>query len=1023
MGQPLPGSKGPLRSVAWARDGSRLLLAAIGDDRVDLWQLRRDADTPEPLSQPILGPEGSVTSVAWARDGSRLLLAAAGTDRRVYLWQLRGGADIPEPLSQPLTGPDSGLTSVAWARDGSRLLLAAAGTDRRVYLWQLRGGADIPEPLSQPSRPTGAVMSVAWVRDGSRLLLAAAGTGIHVDLWQLHQGADILTPHNQTPRPTGAVMSVAWARDGSRLLLAAGTGNRVDLWQLREGANTPEPLSQPPTDPDSGPTLVAWARDGSRLLLAAASDRVLSLWQLQEERTVPRLPGYRSDGFGGRAADELDRDGEARAVAELVTSRSARPPLAVGLFGDWGEGKSHFLDLLAQQVEEVSGSQLACTYVRQVRFNAWHYAETSLWASLVTEMFAQLCAAPDSDPGTAQRQLSRLTADLVAQRQVRERLAAARQRREDLQRALSQVKVPWENLAENGRRSIVEAAGRELPAEALYRESVSTVRVVRAAVGNARALIRSAGWRAWGWFVLALVASVVLPFGIAWVWPHASRWLALSGVVFLAQVVRSAVSRVKPAWKSLAEARKRVRRAVEGLRTPLQTAVDVATAEVAALELEVQNLTAAGQLAGLVGERAAAGGYRSQLGLMTQIREDFQRMAVLLAQAAHDRDTPSPGPGDTTAPLRDEASDELPQIDRIIVYIDDLDRCPPARVMEMLEAIHLLLAVDLFVVVVAIDPRWLLRSVAAHYRDVLHRAGSGPSDMDDAWISTPAQYLEKIFQIVLALPPVDDAGYARMLDALIAVRAPASSAPTTAADSGAPEPSAARAAAAGPARSTADDATDWDEDLYGPAVQALPLVELTDPLAFTEEEARLLRLVGPPSLPLTPRSVKRLTNSYGLLTALRQPHHEADHTDCPNPSSATASSTHYRPYRAGLVLLASLVAFPSLGPDLCRHLYQQASTAPDTTWSVFVAGLLPQGPTTKRNAIRGDLSPSEVQQWTELHTALRQITDAASAHQLDLPTCLGPWQPWVIPTARLSFPAGQVVKYLRHPDEARDSTS
>ncbi|MFG2961592.1 P-loop NTPase fold protein [Streptomyces sp. NPDC048291] len=357
------------------------------------------------------------------------------------------------------------------------------------------------------------------------------------------------------------------------------------------------------------------------------------------------LPGYRSDGFGERAADALDRDGEARAIAELVTSRSASPPLAVGLFGDWGEGKSHFLDLVAQQVQEVSGSQLACRYVRQVRFNAWHYAETSLWASLVTELFTQLAAAPDTDPGTAQRQLSRLTADLVGQRQVRERLAAARQRREDLEHALSRVKVPWESLAGDGRRSIVEAAGGELPAEALYRESVSTFRVVRAALGNAWALIRSAGWRARLWFVLALVTSAALFFGIRWVWPHASGLPALGGLgglVLVTQAVRSAISHAKPTWQNLTAARKRVRRAVEGLRTPLQTAVDVASAEVAALEQEMQNLTAAGQLAGLVGARAAAGDYRGQLGLMTQIREDFQRMTVLLAQASHDRSTQPP---------------------------------------------------------------------------------------------------------------------------------------------------------------------------------------------------------------------------------------------------------------------------------------------------------------------------------------------------------------------------------------------
>jgi hypothetical protein len=36
--------------------------------------------------------------------------------------------------------------------------------------------------------------------------------------------------------------------------------------------------------------------------------------------------------------------------------------------------------------------------------------------------------------------------------------------------------------------------------------------------------------------------------------------------------------------------------------------------------------------------------------------------------------------------------------------------------VELLEAVHLLLAVDLFVVVVAVDPRWLLRSLCVSLR-------------------------------------------------------------------------------------------------------------------------------------------------------------------------------------------------------------------------------------------------------------------------------------------------------------------
>ena len=77
----------------------------------------------------------------------------------------------------------------------------------------------------------------------------------------------------------------------------------------------------------------------------------------------------------------------------------------------------------------------------------------------------------------------------------------------------------------------------------------------------------------------------------------------------------------------------------------------------------------------------------------------------------------------------------------------------------------------------------------------------------------------------------------------------------------------------------------------------------------------------------TPRGAKRLANSYGLLTAIRRGHRAADlaeHHAVINDTTATATDSGaagsrdvtYRPYRAGMVLLAGLVAFPALGPAL-----------------------------------------------------------------------------------------------------------
>ena len=669
-------------SLAWARDGTRLLFAAATNSgQVRFLQMLPGADTCEPFARPLTissrrGGVGSL-ALAWDGEGSRLLLAASGGDGQVRLWQVLPG-EAPEPFGLPLRilVRARGVTSLAWAREGSRLLLAASGGDGQVQVLQVLPG-EAPEPFGLPLRflvRARGVTSLAWAREGSRLLLAASGGDGQVRLWQVLPGVEA-KPFGQplaTPSP-GGLAALAWAREGTRLLLAAGSSDgQVHLWHVDPGADAAESSGQLLTVPNRPVRSLAWARDESRLLLAAGcDDGQVHLWQVQAIRAVPRPPEYRSDGLGELAADELDRDGEARAVAELVTARTASPPLAVGLFGDWGEGKSHFLELLRRRVRTLSDNPLACRHVRQVRFNAWHYSETSLWASLVAELFAQLAAPPEGDAGTAQRQMSRLTADLVAQRRARERLSSARQRRDDLQYALARPDVPWKALDADQRQTIIEAAGVDLPAEALYREGVGTFRVLRAAGRNAKTLIVSAGRSAWLWFALALAVSASL-LGVAWAWPYVSHWMAAFGLVSLVPAYHSAAARVREAWRQLGTARTKFGRAVEALRAPLQTAADVAVAEVAALELELQNLTAAGQLAGLISERAASSDYRSQLGLMTQIREDFQHMAQLLAQASQQQELQTPDGTAASVPRTDEAQDELPQIDRIIVYIDDL---------------------------------------------------------------------------------------------------------------------------------------------------------------------------------------------------------------------------------------------------------------------------------------------------------------------------------------------------------------
>ncbi|WP_031525603.1 P-loop NTPase fold protein [Streptomyces sp. NRRL F-5123] len=991
------GHSGWVRSMAWAWDGERHLLATgASDGTVRLCSL--DDGTMRLLDEPGLGHTSEVLSAAWAKNGERLLLATSDAGGWIRLWE---AADNGLRAASPgIVGVTGEMLSLAWARDDRQLLLAGGIGTGEILLWHLGGRA-----LSDlPGRNTGhtwAARSVAWAQDGEQLVLASGSNDQTIRLWG-HDGASLRPLGEPATGHTDWVRSVAWARGGGRLLLASGSDDgTVRLWE-RVG-DALHPLGEPATGHSGWVLTAAWAQHGTRLLLATGgNDGTVRLWEAVEDRAQPRIPAYRSDALG--VPDALARSDDARALAELVTARSARPPLAVGLFGDWGEGKSHFLGLLQQQVDLVAraGNPLAHRDVRQVRFNAWHYAETGLWASLVAELFAQLTAPPgEDDPGEAQRSMSRLTAELVTARGLRPRLDAARARRDRLERALRERNL-WDRLSPDQQQHIAELAEQDAVPARYYRQSAGGLAVVRERLLILGATVRGIGPVRVATFLAACVAVVAGGVLAARWWQWLPGWASgIPGAVpLLAGVawIRGQAARTRVGFRQVRQAAQRI---AEQQRAKLLTAAEVAAAEVAALERQMQDLTAAGQLAGLIGDRAAGADYRGQLGVMTQIREDFERMAELLGQAA------SPDEG-AEAGARDEADDALPRIDRIIVYIDDLDRCPPARVVEMLEAIHLLLAVELFVVVVAIDPRWLLRAIAAHYRDVLDAApGEGVAGLG---ASTPAQYLEKIFQVVLTLPALDVGGYGRMIDTLVGVRndrTPPPSASGGAAASTAPgptseqapdrtDPGPAQAATPAPAEPVLGDEDDMALGI--PRVDALRVVERTDPLTLEPDELALLRLLGPPHLVATPRGVTRLANSYGLLTALRRTHREAD--------LAQTAESGSPPYRAGMVLLAALVAYPALGPALCLHLHAEATARPGATWRDFCAALPPPA------------APADtIAQWGALRAALLAVTQTATDHALLLPMPLTVWREWVLPVARLSFPAGSIVSTL-HPGQA-----
>jgi hypothetical protein len=128
--------------------------------------------------------------------------------------------------------------------------------------------------------------------------------------------------------------------------------------------------------------------------------------------------------------------------------------------------------------------------------------------------------------------------------------------------------------------------------------------------------------------------------------------------------------------------------------------------------------------------------YSQQLGIMHQFKDDLWKLSNSLLPPANAHEFKA-------------QLGKLQQIfprgpARVVIYIDDLDRCPPNTVVEVLEAIQLLVKNPLFIAVLAIDERYINRALAQYYKGVLSLQGR-PSATD---------YIEKIIQIPYRVRPI-----------------------------------------------------------------------------------------------------------------------------------------------------------------------------------------------------------------------------------------------------------------------------
>jgi KAP family P-loop domain len=734
----------------------------------------------------------------------------------------------------------------------------------------------------------------------------------------------------------------------------------------------------------------------------------------------------------GTAPDSLNVQRYIDAFARIAISRTLTPPMSVGIFGDWGTGKTFFMAGIETKIKELVDGEEGVDedmYVRNVchvSFNAWHYAETDLWASLVSTIFKELRRHVDGEADDADefnKLLRQLELAGALRAQASEHLANVKAEQENAQALVNDARTKLEKLSkpepltDDQLRAILNKNVKDvltgpedssdklldlleeaykLTGDETFNEAHKRVKSGEATVEEAnkllvetRALVSRTGfwWRLLTtakvhrtpWFWAVLVVAVAIPvvfvviqsqvdFPIGW---SAGLLEAITVVGAVVAWARMTLARAAPVFGALDRIQGNIEREIEDAQSTVRRQYEEAKArnDAARRELEqaeesladasrnveaaqaaLNESTSQARLGRFIRERATSADYDKYLGLIAMIHRDFEKLSNLMV--------PAEGKADPT----------LPRVDRIVLYIDDLDRCyPPTKVVRVLEAVHLLLSFPLFVVFVGVDSRWVSRSLNRHYDQMLRDEAV---DVDgSSSVRAPANsqdFLEKIFQVPFWLRRMDTPAVHRMIHCLISADEVEPDDHRLDVDQlgeggdGAGkggEDGAGKGGEDGAGQSIDDAApvaTPTPPTKAGPALVAggaeaygesigEPAAPPTEALRIRQAERDFMDEVAP-LMPRTPRAIKRFVNIYRLYKAA---------LSTPGLEKFVGSPEHPGNFRAVQVLLALVIGTPDFAKAVLKILdeveesstqrlsdiAQRLESSTDPTWQTTLAAL------------------------------------------------------------------------------------
>ncbi|OBQ27866.1 MAG: hypothetical protein AN483_18600 [Aphanizomenon flos-aquae MDT14a] len=858
----LEGHRGAIWSVAFNHNGTQLVSGG-SDQTVRLWDVTKT--TIISVSSPLWIHEDFVKSVAFNHNSTQVV--SGSDDKTVRLWD---ATRLQIIAFQSLFHKDF-VKSVAFNYDGS--MLVSGGRDNMVRLWDVKTGQAINRPLWVHD---DFIRSVAFSPDGSMVMSGSRDKT--VKLWNVATGQAIGEPFYHTDD----VRSVAFSLDGS-MFVSGSSDNKVRLWDISDPGHQQQIIIGEHENPVYS---VAFDPQEEDIIISASTDGI-KVWRLNVHRVAQAFSNDKANG-----KDTLGIKKELESLADVLMLRSLEPPLAMAILGSWGSGKSFGMNLIEKRITAIRCQKLNgektwgntgkekdlsvfVGHVYQIKFNAWSYAKSNLWASLMQTIFEQLDrqltlekqlgeVSNLLDGGEVWKALNQMSDsdrnaileselapevfakledgnnalwDILSKvrKEEQEKLKKSeseldileievRSKNEEIEKKVTQEfenksriiifltqfkelrkadfgdsilkdflndygfknqqdlenrfpifkdldKLQESDLVEKI-QDLIKNPNSEIEntIENIIKQSEKIKNFVEEQPSEIVGLIeiiqkdKSTLYR----FLLVISLPFISYFLIVNVLPTVLPWLTtvstIPAIGFGIEILRKSrnfqrrVSRLfqvakesieKEKQKLAADKDKKIQSEIDRQNSEQQRKIEKLKDQI---QRQKQRIGLTGKYKSLldfVNTRLDDNSYQKLLGLMHQIQDDLADLSDHL----------------TYKPEKINNPDKLEVLKvhfprgpaRIVLYIDDLDRCPPDKVVEVLEAVQLLLNTEIFIIVLAIDDRYIGRALEQVYEGVLKR-GATPSGID---------YLEKIIQIPYRMRPINKDMTEKFLRSLI----------------------------------------------------------------------------------------------------------------------------------------------------------------------------------------------------------------------------------------------------------------